>query len=57
MLDEENEILALAGKDEIHAARGRNRGLRRDEILPLVGLGSGYRPQYTIAHISPNPIT
>ena len=38
MLDEENEILALAGKDEIHAARGRNRGLRRDDILTAFGL-------------------
>ena len=38
MLDEENEILALAGKDEIHAARGRYRGLRRDDILTAFGL-------------------
>ena len=38
MLDEENEILAMAGKDEIHAARGRYRGLCRDDILTAFGL-------------------
>ena len=33
-----NEILALAGKDEIHVLRGRYRGLCRDDILTAFGL-------------------